>query len=1586
MDPDFPPQTLSPAIDRACDDFEAAWRDGRRPRIEAFLAEVEEPERAALFYWMLVLELELREQLGERPAIAEYLDRFETHRPLVERLFREPRLTVGGDGGDGDGEPTLTRKQVPPPSPDPMESTRSATGPLGGSNGFDSTVALPSAERRAAGKAVEPLPERFGRYRPTRMLAQGGFGRVYLAHDDELDRPVAIKVLRAEALGSSGRVEALLDEARRAAHLRHPAIVTIHDVGRQDDGTVFVVMEYLEGRTLSQLLRAARPGPRRLAEMLARIADAVRDAHRAGLVHRDLKPSNILTDGRGEPYLADFGLAVDGDALRQKLGEVEGTPSYMAPEQVRGEAHRLDGRTDLWALGVILYQGLTGRHPFARGVRERTFEAILHEDPEPPRQLEPTAPRELERICLKCLAKRMADRYRDAAELAEDLRSWLAADAAGRVGSAAAPAPARVVPKGLRAFDADDAEFFLALLPGPRDRDGLPESIRFWKARIEERDGAKTFSVGLLYGPTGCGKSSFVKAGLLPRLGAHVRPVVVEATPEGTEARLLAALRREFPGLAGAGDLAEAVALLREGWSLPPGDKALIVLDQFEQWLHAHPDGHDDELVAALRQCDGGRAQALVLVRDDFWMAIGRFFKAVEVGLADGGNAAAVELFDAAHARRVLVELGRALGRLPRDGPTAADAARFLDRAVEGLAEPNGRIIPVRLVLFAEMVRDRPWTPATLRALGGIEGVGVTFLEETFCVASAPPAHRQHREAAQAVLKALLPEPASTIKGAARPADDLRRAAGYAERPDDFDALMRLLDTELRMVTPSEPDPDAPAAGTSYQLTHDYLIPALRQWLTRKQRETRRGRAELRLANLTALWRDRPDRRPLPAAIDWLEILWQTRAANWSVDERRMMRVATRHHVRRAAAAAALVVALTAVGLMAYDRWHAAALLRQTLGADFGVLPRLLPEVEQHRNQLRGDLERIEARPGADPRAREVAGVLLFLDRPNRDRADFLHARLPGAGPDELDVIAGALARHSRDAGADELAGVLGSDDVTASARLRAACALARVGPDWPGWEAAAPAVVRALLAEDRRTFGRWFELLDPVARRLLPALAGACREEGLDAATHALAAEAAAVALARSSDPALDLAHLAVAVPPEALPPLSRELARQRDRGRAVAFLEGVLAEHEDVEPCREVRAHRQANAALTLLILGRPDRLWPLLRHRDDPTLRALLIERLAEPEVDTRALLDRLRPRPADAAERQALLMALAEVGPDRLVGHARAEALDLAAALHRDDPDPGVHAAAELLLRRQKEPRRLAPRREAPGPRPGFGWYDGPNGHTFVVLRTPGAFLMGTPEGDPWYNHTEFRHVRRIDRSLAVATTETTLAQFLKFDPDQAGRQDETYGSSEPACPVANITWYQAARYCNWLSERAGIPRDQWCYPEPVEPGMVVPADAIDRAGYRLPTEPEWEYACRAGTLTLRPFGQTNELLSRYAWTHLNAGELAHPVARLLPNEFGLFDMLGNTWEWCHEGPPAAHGGTYEPDYTPGTAEHPAADRPGEQVLEPNSYRLARGGAFDFAPSLARSGRRFCLEGWFGRPYEGFRVVRTLPDKD
>ena len=188
---------------------------------------------------------------------------------------------------------------------------------------------------------------------------------------------------------------------------------------------------------------------------------------------------------------------------------------------------------------------------------------------------------------------------------------------------------------------------------------------------------------------------------------------------------------------------------------------------------------------------------------------------------------------------------------------------------------------------------------ATLKEVGGTEGVGVTFLEETFSAATAPPEHRYHQKAARAVLKALLPESGTDIKGHMRSHAELLEASGYASRPKDFDDLLRILDGEIRLITPTDPEgkegedavrPRSRPGQKYYQLTHDYLVPSLRDWLTRKQKETRRGRAELLLADRAAVWNARPENRQLPSLLQWLQIRWLTQKKNWTPPQRKMMR------------------------------------------------------------------------------------------------------------------------------------------------------------------------------------------------------------------------------------------------------------------------------------------------------------------------------------------------------------------------------------------------------------------------------------------------------------------------------------------------------------------------------------------------------------------------------------------------------------------------------------------------------------------------------------------------------------------------
>ena len=261
-----------------------------------------------------------------------------------------------------------------------------------------------------------------GRYRIETRIGQGGFGRVYRAFDNELQRHVAVKIARPDRPKSSDKSDHLLEEARRAAKLRHPGIVAVHDVGRHE-GAIFFVTDLIDGTNLADLIALKRPAPKEAARLVAEIADALESAHSQGFVHRDIKPANILIDKTGHPLITDFGIAATLDQINQNNGPSSGTLAYMAPEQIAGEAHLIGPRTDIHSLGIVFYELLTGTHPYPARTPTALREHILLRQPKSPRAINPNVPENLETVSLRCLAKHPADRFASAGEVAVALRA-----------------------------------------------------------------------------------------------------------------------------------------------------------------------------------------------------------------------------------------------------------------------------------------------------------------------------------------------------------------------------------------------------------------------------------------------------------------------------------------------------------------------------------------------------------------------------------------------------------------------------------------------------------------------------------------------------------------------------------------------------------------------------------------------------------------------------------------------------------------------------------------------------------------------------------------------------------------------------------------------------------------------------------------------------------------------------------------------------------------------------------------------------------------------------------------------------------
>jgi serine/threonine protein kinase/formylglycine-generating enzyme required for sulfatase activity len=1491
------------------------------------------------------------------------------------------------------------------------------------------------SEVPASDPAPVEMPAQIGRYRVVKLLGEGGFGQVFLAHDDRLNRPVAVKVPHQKLIARPEDADAYLTEAQNVASLDHPNIVPVHDVGSTDECPCFIVSKFIEGSTLAKRIKENRPSFAETAELMATVAEALHYAHCKGLVHRDIKPGNILLDATGKPFVTDFGLALREENIGHGP-KYAGTPAYMSPEQARGEGHRVDGRSDIFSLGVVFYELLTGRRPFRGESKEELLEQITSFEPRPPRQLDDKIPKELERIALKALSKRATERYTTAKDMGDDLKQFLADQiisqpcvGAGKVihfpvvqpssvtgpsspsGKSSPPAttptsdsqPVKIVPKGLRSFDAHDADFFLELLPGAHDREGLPDSIRFWKTKIEETDADSTFSVGLIYGPSGCGKTSLVKAGLLPHLSGDVIAVYVEATANETEVRLLNGFRKRCPALPDNLGLKETLAALRRGQGIPIDKKVFIVLDQFEQWLHAKREERGTELVQALRHCDGGRVQCLVLVRDDFWMAATRFMRDLEIRLIEGQNSAAVDLFDLDHARKVLAAFGRAFGKLPESTP-AKEHKDFLNQAVSGLAQ-EGKIVCIRLALFAEMLKGKPWTLASLKAVGGTEGVGVTFLEETFSAATAPPEHRYHQKAARVVLKALLPESGTDIKGHMRSDTELLAASGYANRRREFDDLLRILDSEIRLITPTDPEgkeatkdctPHVQAGEKYYQLTHDYLVHSLRDWLTRKQKETRRGRAELRLAERAALWNSKPENRHLPSWWEWATIRLWTKKKDWTTPQRKMMRRASRYY-----AVCLFTLMLAGWGafecfmyvfvrdlvgsLRATDTAHASAILGRLNVFQHWATPRLRQMYEE-----------------SEPQSKERLNASLALLPVDPGQVTYLYGRMLEAGPTELPVIRHALLPY-RDGLVEPLWKVLGGVQEGAERRFRAACVLATHDPGGEPkderWQNVSRIVAGQLLAAVQKNPSDYAALLDqlrPVRARLLPPLTEAYRNK-----EHAESERSFAAAI---------LADYAADQPP-LLADLLMDADEKQFRVIYPKFTEkgkvGLPALNAEIETKlpddlassderREKLAKRQANAAVALLRLGQPEKVWPLLKRNppDDPRVRSYLIHRLSPLGADAGAIIKRLDMEP-DITIRRALLLSLGEFSEGQLSTDARTSLLPKLKELYGNQADPGLHGAVEWLLRQwmqedwlkqvneawaknEKERaqwietiQQLVKKDKAKAPP---RWYVNSQGQTMVVIPGPVEFLMGSPvteanrEGGP-QGKVEMQHTKRIGRSFAIAAKMATVEQFARFRKDQAFNKQ--YAPTLD-CPVNMVSWYDAAAYCNWLSRQEGISEEQWCYlPAPgekYEEGMKLAPDYLHRTGYRLPSEAEWESACRAGAITSRDYGESEELLGRYAWYTKNSlDRWMLPSGSLKPNDLGLFDMLGNALEWCQE------AGYY---YKAGE------DIEDNKDIIGRTKRVLRGGSFDYHASYVRSAYRIWNVPSYGFDIVGFRPARTI----
>ena len=698
---------------------------------------------------------------------------------------------------------------------------------------------------------------------------------------------------------------------------------------------------------------------------------------------------------------------------------------------------------------------------------------------------------------------------------------------------------------------------------------------------------------------------------------------------------------------------------------------------------------------------------------------------------------------------------------------------------------------------------------------------------------------------------------------------------------------------------------------------------------------------------------------------------------------------------KRKPALASMIAALAAVIVIAFavvlwqlhetttaQRQRALAQVNALRDAAPGGVPGILADLETNRATVLPHLRTRFAEESDRGKRMRLALALLPIE-PEKTRDELVAWMLQTKDPAETLLVRDALRPHSAD-----LTGNLWhqADDPTRprAERFRALVALASFDPASPRWKDVAPEVAEELLTANALHLGSWVQALHPVRLSLLSPLGEVFRGERLP--EHR---QVAAVVLADyAADRPEVLADLLMDADEKQFAVIYPKFKEQGERGLPVLTGEiekRLPPELPSSDERREKLAKRQANAAVALIKMDRPEKVWPLLKHSPDPRVRSYLIHRFGSLGADAGAIVKRLDEE-RDVTIRRALILSLGEFAEKDWSADDRSVVTKNLQEIYRTAADPGVHAAAEWLLRSWKQEawlkqvndewtkdqdqrekkiegikQTLAKKKEKTPQ-----WYVNGQGQTMVVIPGSVEFIMGSPPTEAGRFEYEPQHKRRIARTFAVAAKSVTVEQYRQFDKGYTFT--ERY-APPPDCPVVSTSWYQATAYCNWLSKEEGIDPKEWCY-EIKGQVTALRENYLSLSGYRLPTEAEMEFATRAGAVTSRYYGETEELLGKYGWYLPNAGDRSWPVGSKKPNDLGFFDMHGNVWCWCQN--------RYL-NYPTGMGE----DKEETLEIKSTDSLVLRGGSWLDRASNVRSAVRSYNAATLRVVFIGFRPARTLP---